>query len=260
MKKPRLVVANFKMSLNTQFELSQWLANFSKAKKTFRPKKTELVLCPPLVHLDAFRKATKAKFVRLGAQNCFWECKGAFTGETSPSLLKSSKGEFVILGHSERRRFLGETEEMIEAKIFAASKAGIVPVVCVGENMAEKKRGMLKTVLTKQLSMLLRNIGPGRIENIVLCYEPVWAISANNPERPPSSNEIMEARLMVKKILFQKYGMQAAEKVRIIYGGSVDGRSASEVCVKSGMDGALVGNASLVPSELIKIAQVIDEE
>lgn len=258
MKKSKLVVANFKMNLNTQFELNQWLANFSRAKKTLKLLGTELVLCPPLLQLEAFRRKIKLKTVRFGAQNCFWENKGAYTGEASPFLIKSCKGEYVILGHSERRRYLGETDQMISAKVLAASKAGLAPVVCIGENEQERKRGMLKAVVAKQLSCLFSNVGQGRLENIVLCYEPVWAISANKPGHLPTSNEVMEARLLIKKILAQKYGVPAAEKVRILYGGSVDGKNVGEVCVSSGVDGALVGSASLMPHDLVKIAQTVD--
>lgn len=259
MKKPKLVVANFKMNLNTGFELIQWLTNFSKAKKSLKLMGTELVLCPPLLHLDAFRRKIKLKAVHFGTQNCFWESKGAYTGEASPALIKSCKGEYVILGHSERRKYLGETDQMVADKILAASKAGLVPVVCVGENAQERKSGMLKTVVSKQLACILENVGSGRLENIVLCYEPVWAISSNKPDHPPTSNEIMEARLLIRKILAQKYGVPSAEKVRILYGGSVDGKNAQEVCVSSGMDGALVGGASLMPHDLVRIAQVVDE-
>jgi triosephosphate isomerase (TIM) len=260
MKKPKLVVANFKMNLSTQFELGMWFANFSKAKKTLKLKETELVLCPPLLHLEAFKKKIKSKFVLFGAQDCAWEFKGSFTGENSPMLLKSLGVKYVILGHSERRKYLGETDQMIAAKVLAALKAGLTPVICIGENAQEKKSGALRDVVTRQLSQTLSQVSASRLENVVLCYEPVWAISANKPDHPPTSNEIMEARLLMKKILAQKYGLPAAEKARILYGGSVDGKNVSEVCVSAGMDGALVGGASLMPHDLVKIAQIVDEE
>jgi triosephosphate isomerase len=259
MKKPNLVVANFKMNLSTQFELGMWFSNFSKAKKNMKFDATQLVLCPPMPHLCSFQKEIKSKFVEFGAQNCFWEPKGAFTGEDSPMLLKSLGVKYVILGHSERRNYLGETDEMVAAKVLGALKAGLTPVICIGENAQEKRSGAIRSVITRQLSQTLNQISASRLENVVLCYEPVWAISANKPDHPPTSNEIMEARLLMKKLLAQKYDIKTAEKVRILYGGSVDSKNASEVCIASGMDGALVGGASLMPYDLVKIARTIDE-
>lgn len=259
MKKQNIVVANFKMSLNTQFELGHWFTNFLKAKKKLRLSDTEIVLCPPFLRLDAFAKKIKSKYILLGTQNCFWEQKGAYTGEVSPAMVRSVGGRYVILGHSERRRFLGETDEIVALKMIAALKGGLYPVLCVGENAQEKQNDMLLSAVSKQLKECLSQISRGRIENVIVCYEPVWAISANKPDHLPSTNEIMGARLLIRKILTEKYGRAVMERVKIIYGGSVTSKNVHEVCVSSGMNGALVGGASLIPYDLIKIAEVIDE-
>ncbi len=259
MKKQNIVVANFKMNLNTQFELGHWFTNFLKAKKKLRLSDTEIVLCPPFLHFDAFAKKIKSKYILLGTQDCFWEQKGAYTGEVSPAIIRSVGGRYVILGHSERRRLLGETDEKIALKTLAALKGGLCPILCVGENAQEKQNDMLLSVVSKQLEECLSQVSRGRIENVIVCYEPVWAISANNPDHLPSTNEIMGARLLIRKILTEKYSRAVAERVNIIYGGSVESKNVHEVCISSGMSGALVGGASLMPYDFIKIAEVIDK-
>ncbi|MEA2006572.1 MAG: triose-phosphate isomerase [Patescibacteria group bacterium] len=257
-KKQNIVVANFKMNLNTKLELDHWFANFLKAKKNLRLSNTEIVLCPPFLHLDVFTKKIKSKLVEFGTQNCFWEQKGAFTGEVSPAIIRSLGGRYVILGHSERRKYLGESDEIVALKVAGALKAGLYPILCVGENAREKQNDMLFAVVSKQLKSCLSGVSRGRIENVTICYESVWAISANKPDHLPTSNEIMGVKLLIKKILTKKYGSVAANRVRVIYGGSVVGKTAEDVCVSPGVNGALVGGASLVPYDFIKIAQIID--
>jgi len=258
-KREKLVVANFKMNLNARYELQHWFTNFVKAKKSIRLKRTKLVLCPPFVHCETFVKKIKAKNIFIGGQNCFWEQKGAFTGETSASSLKNIGLRYVILGHSERRRFIGENNQVVNFKIKAALKAGLQPVVCLGENAQEKKAEMMLPVITKQFKECFLDISKGNMEKIIICYEPVWAISANNPDHLPSVNEIMGAKLLIKRLLAQSYDSKTAEKVNVLYGGSINSKNVQEVCIESGVDGGLVGGASLMPYDIIKIAQLIDD-
>lgn len=258
-KKEFLVIANFKMSFNMRYELQHWFANFTKAKKTLRLKRTTLVLCPPFVHLGSFAKKIKSKQIAFGAQDCFWEQKGAFTGMTSGTVLKSLGSEFVILGHSERRRFGGETNIIINKKIHAALKAGLRPIVCLGENAKEKQADMMLQVITKQFKECLSGVSPGKIGKVVFCYEPVWAISANKPDHLPTTNEIMGARLLIKRLLTQSYSATTVERAQVLYGGSVAVKNVQEICKDSGVDGVLVGSVSLMPYEIVKIAQLIDE-
>ncbi len=257
-KQEKLAVANFKMNLSASYELKHWLTNFLKAKQKARLEETKLVLCPQITYLDQFAKKIKSRQVEFGAQDCFWEQKGAFTGAVSPATLYSGGAQYVILGHSERRKYFGETDEIVAVKIEAALKASLQPIVCIGENAQEKRTGSSLRVIDQQLKKCLKDIGRGRIEKIVICYEPVWAISSNDPDHLPEMNEIMEAKLLIRKILTDQYDRRMAEKVRIIYGGSVDNKNANEVCVEPGMDGALIGKASLAPYDLIKIAEIID--
>jgi triosephosphate isomerase len=196
--------------------------------------------------------------VETGGQNCFWESKGAFTGETSPRALYSWGARYVILGHSERKRYFGENPKMIAKKLQAALKENLIPIVCVGESAQEKEEGKTFEVISEQLEEYLGGIEAIRVRRVIFCYEPIWAISANGPAILPTQNDIMSARLVIQKFLSKTYGSRLAEQVLIIYGGSVDSQNAEETCLKSGMDGALVGSASLKPMELVKIGQVLE--
>jgi triosephosphate isomerase len=170
-------------------------------------------------------------------------------------MVKNFGREYVILGHSERRRFFCENDQEINLKIIAALKNGLRPILCVGDREQNSRSA---SVVIGQLKNCLEDVSGSKIENIVICYEPVWAISSNKPDHLPTTNETMSARLIIKKFLVEKYGAKAASKVMIIYGGSVDAKNVEEICVDSGMDGALVGRESLTPHEFVKITEIIN--
>jgi len=268
----KLVIGNIKMNLISLTERERYFKLFEKelANKNF--SNTEIILCPPFVHLEAFEKwknkkvhpvkspqggVRGAKFngVKLGAQNMFAETKGSYTGEISPAMLKSLGCEYVILGHSERRRYLSENDHEINLKVISALKNGLIPILCVGENKGQE----IITVIPEQLRDCLAGVSRVKIENVVICYEPVWAISSNNPDHLPTTNEIMSARLLIRKFLVEKFGMKIAEKVKIIYGGSVAPANVVETCINSDMDGALIGKESLTPYSFLRLAQIIDK-
>ncbi|MFA7319192.1 MAG: triose-phosphate isomerase [Parcubacteria group bacterium] len=251
----KLVVGNMKMNILSPLEREQYFNSFKKELAGKKMTRAGIILCPPVVHLEAFKKL-KNKKVSLGVQNIFWERNGSYTGEISPDMAKNFGADWVILGHSERRRYFGENDEEIGLKIMAALKIGIRPILCVGEN---DKRGNSVAVIMGQLKNCLKEVGAARIENVVICYEPVWAISANKPDHLPTTDEVMGARILIKKFLVQKYGAKLADKVKIIYGGSVDSKNVKSICVDSGMDGALVGRESLAPYEFMKIAEIINK-
>ena len=214
----------------------------------------EIILCPPFIHIEAFSR-WKNKKVKLGGLNMFPETKGSYTGEISPVMLKNLGCEYVILGHSERRRYLSENNHEINLKVISALKNGLTPILCVGENKGQE----MIAVIPEQLQDCLAKVSRTKIENVVICYEPVWAISSNNPDHLPTTNEIMSARLLIRKFLVEKFGVKIAEKVRIIYGGSVAPANVAETCINSDMDGALVGKESLTPYSFLKIATMIDK-
>jgi len=259
-KTKKIVIANFKMNLVMKYELEHWLSNFKKAVKGLSSEKVTLVLCPPSIYLERFIKIIKNKGVEFGLQNCFWEKKGSFTGEISPEMIKTVGGGYVILGHSERRRFLGETNEIVAKKILTSLKSGIRPVICIGETLEQRKRDQTFQIISKQIKEGLSFVAETKVDKLIICYEPVWAISTNNPDFLPSSNNIMEARLLIRKILVSMYGRKRADLIPILYGGSVDSKNVKEVCLEAGMDGVLVGKASLLPYDLVKIATVIGNQ
>lgn len=254
MNRKKLIVVNFKMNLPTLAENKYWLDNFLRAKKDFSAKKTELVFCPSVIFWDVFEKSIKNEdWLKMGTQNCFWEDKGAYTGEISPQMIKSRQGKFVIVGHSERKKYLREKDEELGQKIDLILKNSLKPIFCVGESWEEKKAGQVWEVLFSQLKKGLKNVKKNQLENVVFCYEPVWAISANQPTALPTDNDVITARLMIKKFIKEKYDQITAEKIQVIYGGSVDEKNFEKICLASGMEGALLGKTGLLVYDLLKI-------
>ncbi len=258
--KNNLVVANFKMNLASKSEIENWLRNFKKAFGEFSLTKTEIILGLPTPFLFKFEELNKKEGFLLGAQNCFWEDQGAYTGEVGPKMLKSLEVEYVILGHSERRKYFNENNQEIAKKVEKVLKNRMKPIICIGESFEEKENDLTMQVILKQLREILEKIGRGNIEKTVLCYEPIWAISSNNPDKTPTSNDIMEARLLIKKFLVEKYGKLTAERVKIIYGGSVNLFNVKEICLDSGMSGALIGSASTKPYDFFNIIKEFEKE
>lgn len=236
-------------------EFDRYLDMLEKELKGKDLSKTEIVICPPAVYLQ---KLLDRKFqdVKAGAQDVFWEYQGAYTGQISAGMLKSLGTALVIVGHSERRKYFGENEEIINLKLKAILKSGLQAVLCVGESAEERKRGQTSNVLRKQLKGSLVDIGVGKLEYISIAYEPIWAVGTDNL---PTSDEILEAKIIIKKAIAEIYSTKSAEKTRLLYGGSVKSHCADQVCIDPAMDGALVGRESLVPYELVKITKIIDE-
>jgi triosephosphate isomerase (TIM) len=252
----KYAIGNLKMNLLSPLERERYMALLDKELERSIFKNTTVVICPPAIHLEVFgNRYKKNRNVKIGVQNIFWETKGSYTGEISVSMVKAVGGEYAIVGHSERRLYFSETDDIINQKIKICLKNGLVPILCIGENKMEKQMGRMKNVIARQLQEATRNISRMSAEKIIFAYEPVWAVGT---DKTPNSNEIMEARLLVRKILSEKYGMKFAMKSPIIYGGSVNSIIVDEVCISSGMDGALIGRESLVPHEFVKIATLIN--
>ncbi len=248
------IIGNLKMNLLSPAERERYFEMFKRELAGKKMKDALIVLCPPAVHLESFVQNLKSKKLRIGAQNIFWEEKGSYTGEISALMIKNLGGEYVIVGHSERRKYFGETNSVANKKIKSVIKAGLAPIYCVGETRQERQMNLIKQVITRQLQEGLADISAPKLEKIIFAYEPVWAVGT---DVVPTSNEIMEAKILIKKLLSEKYGAKNAEKAPILYGGSVKDSDAQQVCVEPGMDGVLVGRESLMPHEFIKIAEAI---
>ena len=210
----------------------------------------EVAICPPFTALDTVERLLKGSFIKLGAQNCFWEEKGAYTGEISPSMLKDLGCSYVILGHSERRQFFNETDDCINQKIRAVLDFGMAPILCVGETLKERDEGKTKDIVAAQLCNALRNIPKGDLRKIVVAYEPVWAIGTGKNETPSGANETIK---FLRDNLVDLAGFETANYIRILYGGSVKADNIALFMAESEIDGALVGGASLLVDQFVKI-------
>ncbi len=245
----KYIIANLKMNLLSPQERERYLVSLAKELQGKKIKNSEIILCPPFVHLEAFGKI-KNKSIKLGAQNVFSEDGGSYTGEISPTMLKNFGCEYVILGHSERRRYFSENNEDINLKIVAAIKNGLRPVLCLGETKAEKENEMTLQIIEKQIQECLVGVSRTKLEQIIFVYEPVWAVGS---DLIPTANEIMEAKVLIRKILVEMFGQKYIKNIQILYGGSVNCKNSKEVCVDPGLDGVLVGRESLIPHEFMKI-------
>jgi len=215
-------------------------------------KGVEKVLCPPFMSLVAVANLLGGTDLGLGAQNMHWEDKGAFTGETAPGMVKEFC-KYVILGHSERRTYFGETDETVNRKVLAAQKHGLTPIVCIGETLAQYEAGETAAVVRRQTLEGLKGLDPAFAPQIVVAYEPVWAIGTGKA----SSAENAEAvhRDVVRAALAELFGAETAQAIRILYGGSVTAANAAEFFSQPDIDGALVGGASLKAEDFIAIAR-----
>jgi len=213
----------------------------------------EKVLCPPFVSIATLKALLEGSSVKLGAQNLYFEEKGAYTGEISPLML-SEICEFVIIGHSERRHYFGEAGEMISKKNRAALKAGLKPILCIGEKLEENEAGRTEEVVTEQLRSSLDGVDdPGSLS---LAYEPVWAIGTGRAATGSQANETIG---LIRRCFSELYGEKMAQELRILYGGSVTSYNALEFMRQSEIDGALVGGASLKASEFSSIIRQTSE-
>ncbi len=212
----------------------------------------EIVLCPPFVSILAVANLIGGTRLGLGAQNLHWEEKGAFTGEVSPAMVKEFCN-YVILGHSERRTYFGETDLTVNKKIHAALKAGLTPIVCVGETLEENKAGKTAQVVSTQTKEGLQGLDAESAAKVVVAYEPVWAIGTGLAATADDAQQVHCD--IVRKSLADQFGSDVAQKIRILYGGSVNAANAAEYFTKPDIDGALVGGASLKSDDFIAIVQ-----
>ena len=207
----------------------------------------EKVVCPPFVSLSAVRDLLKGTSIKLGAQNLYYEYKGAYTGEISPLML-AELCEYVILGHSERRQYFNETNEIVNKKIKAALKAGLKPILCVGEKLEENEAGQTEVVVSGQLGGSLAGVDYNA--GLVVAYEPVWAIGTGRAATSQQANDTIG---LIRRTLSGMYGKEAAQNVRILYGGSVSAANATDLMKQPEIDGALVGGASLKAADFLSI-------
>jgi len=207
-------------------------------------KDREIVLGPPFTSLAAVAETIKGSHIGLAAQNLHWEDKGAFTGEISAEMLLDLGCRYVIIGHSERRQYFGETDETVNKKVRQALKKGLLPILCVGETLSEREAGKLNEIISRQITGGLKDISSDDMKKVVIAYEPVWAIGTGKTATPEQANEV---HALIRQKVKALYSADIAEGLRIQYGGSVTPENVSQLMAKPDIDGALVGGASLKP-------------
>lgn len=267
----KLIAGNWKMN---PISLSEAKILLNKVKSdTKRTKNVEILICPPFIYLTNLQQATDNRRqttgnpvgkprvsygagLKLGGQNCFWKEKGAFTGEISALMLKNLGCEYVILGHSERRSYLKETNEMLAEKLAAAINARLKPILCIGETGEERKQEKTIEILKTQLESVLNQVISRQLSvaNLSIAYEPIWAIGTGNN---CSTNEAMTILMFIKKELLKILPEKLVKRIRILYGGSANSSNVKSY-IETGFDGFLVGGASLKAEEFVKMVKICD--
>ncbi len=238
MRKP-IIAGNWKMN-NTKAEAEALLAELKPLVKEV--KGVDVVVCVPFTDIEKVKRLVKGSKIRVGAQNVSWADKGAFTGEISAAMLVEAGAEYVVIGHSERRQYFGETDATVNARTLQALKYNLKPIVCVGETLEEREGNLTNKVLSTQIDGAFENIDAEAAKKIVVAYEPVWAIGTGKTATSEQANETIK---YIRKLLAKKYGRAAANRVRIQYGGSMNAKNAAELMAMSDIDGGLIGGASL---------------
>jgi len=239
MPRQRLIAANWKMYKNPDQTREFFQAFLPLVADHTRD---EIVVCPPYTDLHAAVEATTGSNVAIGAQDMYWKEEGAFTGEISPGMLLAAECTHVIIGHSERRQYFGESDDTVNLKLKAALEAGLTPIVCVGEVLEEREADLTEDVLRRQCLRAFHAISAKKASRLVIAYEPVWAIGTGKTATPQLA---AEAHSLIRTEAAKAFGDRLAESMRILYGGSVKPENAKSLMAEEEIDGALVGGASL---------------
>lgn len=250
MARQTLIAGNWKMHL-TPSEGRNLVAGLAAG---IGSTTAQVLVCPTALGIADALAAANGSAIQVGAQNCHWEPKGAFTGELSAELIAAAGCSHVLLGHSERRQYFGETDETVCLRLKACLRVGLVPVLCIGETLEERESGQLQSVLRRQITGALAGIEPGALSTLVVAYEPVWAIGTGVVA---STEQAQEAHAFVRSVLAEVLGADAAQAVRILYGGSVKPGNAAELISQGDIDGALVGGASLKVEDFLGIIAAV---
>ena len=249
-----IIAGNWKMN-KTASETKK----FAEELKALLPKAKwcDIVVCVPSVDIAAAIKGFKDARVSVGAQNVFYEKNGAYTGEVSADMLKDLGVKYVIIGHSERRQYFGETDQTVNARAKAALAVGLKPIICVGETLEERESGKVEEVLVRQTKGAFDGIDKDELDNIVIAYEPVWAIGTGKTATPEQAEEVCES---IRTVIRKLYGAKVARAISILYGGSMNDKNAFELLAQPDIDGGLIGGASLKPVDFATIIAATNQE
>ena len=233
-----VIAGNWKMN-NTP---DQTKALIEEMKPLVANADCDVVLCVPYIDLYAAMEAAKGSNIKIGAENCHWAEKGAFTGEVSAEMLKAAGVPYVIIGHSERRQYFGETDVTVRNRVRAALNAGLTVILCVGEVLSERQLGITEQIVCAQTEIALGGVSADELKNIIIAYEPVWAIGTGETATPEQANEVCK---IIRELIARLYGKAEADRFVIQYGGSMNDGNAAELLAQYDVDGGLIGGASL---------------
>ena len=245
----KLIVGNWKMNRMVKEAISL----VTKLKKQLKDvKDIEIVVCPPFTALCEVNDIVKNSNIGLGAQDVFYEDKGAYTGEVSAEMLKDVGCSYVIIGHSERRQYFNETDEIVNKKVKKSLEFGLNVIVCVGENLEEREKGEHRAVVEKQVRKCLKGVKKEQMDNIIIAYEPRWAIGTGKTATPAQAQEMHS---FIRSLLAMLFNEETAKKTKILYGGSVKPSNIKDLMIEKDIDGALVGGASLDAEKFVQIVK-----
>ena len=248
MRKP-IIAGNWKMN-KTAEETTKLISELIPLVKDVTD--VEIVVCPPFVNIVSAAQALKGTNIKLGAQNMHFEESGAYTGEVAPAMLTSIGVEYVILGHSERRQYFGETDEGVNKKVKAALKSGLKPIVCVGETLEEREAGITAEIVCKQTKLALLGLSADEAAGVVIAYEPIWAIGTGKTATADDANDTIAS---IRNAVREAFSNNTALNIRIQYGGSMKPANVAELMAKPEIDGGLIGGASLKAEDFSKVVK-----
>ena len=237
-KRAAIIAGNWKMNKNR----AEAKALIEELLPLVKDADCGVVVCTPFLDLETAVDAVSGSNVKVGAQNCHWAASGAFTGEIPASMLKEAGVDYVIIGHSERRQYFGETDETVNKRVRAVLDAGLTVILCCGELLDERNQGIMEEVVGKQLKVALGGVSEEELKNVIIAYEPVWAIGTGVTA---TADQAEEACAFIRRLIAKLYSEEAADGITIQYGGSMNAKNAAELLSKENVDGGLIGGASL---------------
>ena len=240
MARKKIIAGNWKMNKTP----SEAVALVNELKPLVANEEVDVVFCVPAIDIIPAMEAAKGSNIQIGAENMYFEEKGAYTGEISPEMLVDAGVKYVIIGHSERREYFAETDETVNKKVLKAFEHGITPIICCGESLTQRKQGIYIDWIRMQIKIAFQNVTPEQAATAVIAYEPIWAIGTGETATSDQAEEVCGA---IRACIAEVYDEATAEAIRIQYGGSVNGGNAAELFAKPDIDGGLVGGASLKP-------------
>ena len=246
-KKRKVIAGNWKMNMTPSQAKDLIAGIYSQVKGK---KGCDIVVCVPFVDIPVVAAATKGTIIKVGAQNVHFEAKGAFTGEISADMLKECGVQYVIVGHSERREYFGETDETVNKRAKAALEAGLNAIICVGEKLEEREAGITAEVVSRQTKLALQDIPATMMDKVIIAYEPVWAIGTGKTASNEDADEVCG---IIRSVVSAKYGKGIARSLVIQYGGSMNAKNCEGLLAMNNIDGGLIGGASLKPEDFATI-------